>query len=169
MTANSSPIRDLPQEPAPCDADLAGAGVFCAIAIATLLPVAAYQLGWVKHLSDPPGDLWDSDRITGSRTAHPLGIPDALLGLASYGASLGLLIAAPRSDTARLLLPWKLGLDGAAAAFNAGRQVVKFGKMCSWCTGTGLATAGMVCLGLRPFRCMQARNAYPNTYGEEEK
>ena len=129
------------------------AAACCAVAIVCLVPVAAYQLGLVDSLPDPQGEVWDSDGITGSETAHPLGIPDGLLGLGSYSATLGLLLAAPRSKAARRILPWKLAGDGAAAAFNAGRQVVKFRKLCSWCMGTALATAGMVYFGARSSRC----------------
>jgi hypothetical protein len=34
--------------------------------------------------------------------------------------------------------------DGALASFNVVRQLTGFGKMCSWCTGTALATAVML-------------------------
>ncbi len=57
-------------------------------AMFSLLPVAAHQIGMIKHLPDPPGSIFDSDRITTSRMAHPFGVPDALLGLASYAVTL---------------------------------------------------------------------------------
>lgn len=79
--------------------------------------------------------------------AHPFGVPDSLLGLASYGTTLGLAVTSTRCRPARLLLGGKLVLDGAAAAFNATRQVTRFRKLCSWCTGTALATAVMVYAG----------------------
>ena len=40
-------------------------------AMFSLLPVAAHQIGMIKHLPDPPGSIFDSDRITTSRMAHP--------------------------------------------------------------------------------------------------
>lgn len=118
-----------------------------AAALATLIPVALHQLGVVRHLPDPPGSIFDSDRITESRMAHPFGIPDALLGLASYGTTLLLVRRAPRSRAVGKLAGAKLLLDGGAAAFNATRQVVRFGKLCSWCMGTVAATALMVYAG----------------------
>ncbi len=69
-------------------------------AILSLLPVTARQIGLIQHLPDPPGGIFDSDRITTSRMAHPFGVPDALLGLGSYGVTLGLLLAA-RHDGVR--------------------------------------------------------------------
>jgi hypothetical protein len=59
-----------------------------------------------------------------------------------------LALLARRHQKAKQLLGAKLTLDASAAAFNAGRQVVSFGKLCSWCTGTALA-AGMMAYGGR--------------------
>lgn len=132
--------------------DVSRAAVCCAAALACLVPVAAHQLGLTASLPDPPGEVWDSDGITESRAAHPLGIPDGLLGLASYGLTLGLLVASRQSRAARRALPWKLGADGAAAGFNVVRQVVTFRRLCSWCTGTALATFGMVYFGAKSLR-----------------
>jgi uncharacterized membrane protein len=113
----------------------------------TLVPVALHQLGAISHLPDPAGRLFDSDRITESRMAHPLGVPDSLPGIASYGTTLALILLARRHARTRKLLGGKLLVDGGAAAFNVVRQLVRFGKLCSWCTGTALATAAMVYAG----------------------
>lgn len=113
-------------------------------ALSTLVPVAAFQCGLLRHLPDPPSSLFDSDTITSSKLAHPFGIPDALLGLSSYGVTLTLLLLSRRSCAARKLLPWKLAADGSIAAFNFVRQVIVFKKLCSWCTGTAACTALML-------------------------
>ena len=118
-------------------------------AILSLLPVVVRQMGLIKHLPDPPGEIFDSDRITTSRMAHPLGVPDALLGLGSYGITLGLLLAARRMAHAKPLLRAKLNADAAAAATNFTRQLITFRRICSWCTATALCTAVMVCYGRR--------------------
>jgi uncharacterized membrane protein len=124
------------------------AAATCA-AISTLLPVVAYQLGAVDHLPDPPGSLFASDRITESKAAHPLGIPDGFLGLGSYGVTLGLVMLAQKSPRARKLLALKLLGDGSLAGFNVARQVISFRKLCSWCTATALCTAVMLIAGRR--------------------
>jgi uncharacterized membrane protein len=121
-------------------------------AILSLLPVAAHQIGMIKHLPDPPGDIFDSDGITTSRMANPFGVPDALLGLASYGVTLGLLVATRDTAYAKPLLRAKLNVDAAAAATNVVRQVVTFRRICSWCTATALCTAVMVSCGRRSVR-----------------
>jgi uncharacterized membrane protein len=112
----------------------------CGVALATLVPVLLHQVGVVEHLPDPPGEWFASDKITESKAAHPLGIPDAALGLASYGVTMALLLAARKHRAVRPLLAGDAGMAG----FNVVRQVVSFGKICSWCTGTAVATAVMV-------------------------
>jgi uncharacterized membrane protein len=119
----------------------------CSVAILSLLPVAAHQLGGLKHLPDPAGDIFDSDKITESKAAHPLGVPDSLPGIASYTVTLALLLTARRSKVARALLGLKLSADASAAGFNVVRQVVTFRKICSWCTATAAATGPMVYFG----------------------
>jgi uncharacterized membrane protein len=120
----------------------------CCVAIASLAPVAMYQTGAIAHLPDPPSKIFDSNAITSSKEAHPFGIPDSLLGLASFGTTLALVLAARRSVTARRLLAAKLAADTTVAAFNATRQVLTFGRLCSWCTVTALA-AGVTAYGGR--------------------
>jgi len=113
-------------------------------AILCLLPVAAHQVGALRHLPDPPSPLFDSDCITESKAAHPLGIPDSLPGIASYATTLTLVVLAREHPTARKLLAAKLLADGALATVNLVRQIVTFRKFCSWCTGTALATYAML-------------------------
>jgi uncharacterized membrane protein len=120
-----------------------------AAAVATLVPVALHQLGVLEHLPDPPGRVFDSDGITDSAMARPLGVPDALPGMANFAVTFGLACAAGECGWARKALGGKLLLDGGAAGFNAARQVVRFRKICSWCMGTAVATAVMVYGGRR--------------------
>ncbi len=141
-----------------CGKDQAVAITGCALALGALIPVALFQSELIDRLPDPPGTIFDSERITLSKTAHPFGIPDSYLGLASYGTTLALVLLARRNTTARRLLGVKLVGDGAFAAFNAVRQVVTFGQMCSWCTGTALAT-GLIVYGGREAIAGDARKA----------
>ena len=122
----------------------------CCLALATLLPVALYQSELIDHLPDPPGDVFDSDKITSSKMAHPLGMPDSYAGLASYGATLALVLLSGKSRSAERLLGAKLLGDAGLAGFNVVRQVGSFGKLCGWCTGTALATALVVYGGRKP-------------------
>jgi uncharacterized membrane protein len=121
-------------------------------AIATLIPVALYQCHAISKLPDPPGAWFDSEKITSSKDAHPMGVPDSLPGLASYGVTLALAIASRQSLVARRLFAAKLVVDGSMASFNVVKQVVSFRKLCSWCTGTALMTAVLVPAGLKYVR-----------------
>jgi uncharacterized membrane protein len=132
------------EEISPADCALLAAG--CA-AVATLIPVAAHQLGVLGHLPDPPLSIFASDRITEAKAAYPLGLPDGVLGLCSYTATLALVVLAHEQPKARRLLVLKLLGDGSMASFNVVRQVVSFRKLCSWCTGTALCTAVMLIAG----------------------
>ncbi len=124
----------------------------CCTALATLAPVALYQTGALHRLPDPPFRVFDSERITMSAAAHPLVIPDGVLGLASFGVTLALALLARRHRAAKQLLGAKLTLDASAAAFNVARQVVSFGKLCSWCTGTALAAGLMAYAGRKTIK-----------------
>ena len=130
-------------------ADTTTAVIGCGLALGALVPVALYQSGMIAALPDPEGKLFDSEKVTSSKAAHPFGVPDSYLGLASYGTTLGLVLLSERSKAARRLLGAKLVGDAGFAAFNVVRQVVSFGKVCSWCTGTALATALIVYGGRR--------------------
>lgn len=121
-------------------------GASC-VALVTLVPVTLYQLGAVSRLPDPPFSVFESERITTSKAAHPFGIPDGLLGLASFGTTLVLALLSKRSRVASHLLGAKLVLDASVAAFNASRQIVSFGKLCSWCTGTTISAGVMAYAG----------------------
>ncbi len=117
----------------------------CCAAMASLIPVALVQLHLIEDLPDPPGRIFNSKRIVTSKSAYRLGIPDGLLGLGSYGVTLALLIAAkPSHPLLQKLLMAKLVFDATMATRNARKQVTQFGRICSWCMGTALATGGVV-------------------------
>lgn len=126
--------------------DWALAVTTCA-AVATLVPVAAHQIGALRHLPDPPGSFFASDQITESKSAYPLGLPDGILGLASYGATLGLVALASSYPKARKALAIKLIGDGSLATVNVVRQLASFRRLCSWCTATAVCTAAMLVAG----------------------
>jgi uncharacterized membrane protein len=124
----------------------------CCTALATLVPITLYQVGILPNLPDPPSNIFDSERITMSDAAHPLGVPDGLLGLASFGTTLALITLSKRSRLAKTLLGLKLSMDVSMATFNAGRQVFGFKKLCSWCSGTAIASGVMAYAGREVIR-----------------
>ncbi len=131
-----------------------GLAITTGLAIASLIPVALRQFRVIRHLPDPNSDVFNSDRIVTSKMSKPFGIHDSVLGMGSYGATLALVLLAPRSDLARTLVGPKLAIDTANAAFNTVRQVTRFERVCSWCLLTVAATAAMAVAGRRQLRAM---------------
>lgn len=121
-------------------------------ALLTLVPVALRQLRVIRSLPDPNHHLFNSDRVVTSHKSKPFGIPDSLLGLGSYTATLALVLLAPKSPTAQKLVGPKLALDTTVAAANTVRQFTSFRKVCSWCLLTVAATAAMAITGRQHLR-----------------
>jgi len=131
-----------------CPLHKAVAVACCCTALATLAPVALVQLHIIKDLPDPPGRWFDSKGVVRSKGSYRLGIPDGLLGLASYGVTMALLLSAtPERPLMRRLLHGKLALDASMALRNVRKQVTEHKRICAWCLGTAVATAGMVFFG----------------------
>jgi uncharacterized membrane protein len=120
--------------------------------IAALVPIALYQMGYIRHLPDPSSPVFDSDLITGSKAAHPMGIPDALLGIGNFAITLLLLTRFTRNSALKPILLSKLLLDGGLAATNSIRQVKLFRKICFWCALTAGAAAVTTLSGLSSVR-----------------
>ena len=107
-----------------------------ALAVVSLGVITLRQLGAVKRLPDPPSSLFDSNKVVMSPQARKLlGIPDGILGLASYGATVGCAwwnyrLPSRRSSVA---LSSKVAVDVSQALIRSLRQWPEFGCLCSWC------------------------------------
>jgi uncharacterized membrane protein len=118
----------------------------CIAGIADSGYVFLYQTGTIHHLACP---FFGSgcERISSSKTAHPFGVPDAILGVAGYSAML-LVNERGRRDRSRKrpLLPLLAFAGGAiacgASAFLTWRQWKEFHTFCFWClTSAAISTA----------------------------
>lgn len=117
----------------------------CCVAIGSLVPVVMLQLGKIDDLPDFPARIFNTKKIVLSKSAFPLGIPDGMLGIGSYAVTLLLLTTAkPSRPLLQAALRGKLMVDGAMAARNTRKQITNFGRICTWCMGTAVATAGVV-------------------------
>lgn len=113
---------------------------------AVLGGIALFQLGIIKHLPDPPWGPFDADAVHGSPEAYVFGIPDALLGIASYAATAGLAAMGPkdRYRCARwipLAMASKASLDAAMAGKLTADEALKFRKFSLWSLLVAAATA----------------------------
>ncbi|HEY5253095.1 MAG TPA: hypothetical protein VIJ53_00490, partial [Acidobacteriaceae bacterium] len=74
--------------------------------------------------------------------------------------TLGLLLAAtPERPMVRRLLRGKLAWDATMAIRNVRKQVTEHKRICSWCIGAAVATAGLVFFGRKVRDAEPARPA----------
>jgi len=119
------------------------------IASASMGVIALYQTGLIKHLPEPPLPKMDADRVDASAEAYSrFATPDAILGLGSYAATMGL-AAMGGEDRARdmplvpLALAAKVTFDVANAVRLTVDQWTKFRAFCFWCLIAATATFAM--------------------------
>lgn len=127
-------------------------------ATASMIAVALYQYGLVKHLPDPPGRFFDSDRVDAAGEAYHYGhTPDTALAIASYGLTLGL-IGMGAADRAQrhpwmpLLQAAKVAADAASAGWLTAEQLSKHRAVCWYCLVASAATAAAVPLSVSEAR-----------------
>ena len=108
------------------------AAALALVSMGSLAVVALYQLGIIKSLPEPPLPGLDAEKVNGSAEAYQLlHMPDAVLGLGSYAATLGL-IAMGGADRAQtqpylpLALAAKATLDTFQAATLTRKSWVNF-------------------------------------------
>lgn len=112
--------------------------------------IAAYQIGLLKHLPDPPLPFFNADKIDASAQAYRYGsAPDGAWGFLNYGTTLVLATmgGSDRAERAPLLplaLAAKVGADAAGAAKLTADQWTKHRAFCGWCLAAAGATFAAV-------------------------
>lgn len=138
------------------------------VSIGSMSLIALYQMGLIRHLPSPPLARLDADEVDASKEAYELlRMPDAVLGLNSYAATLAL-VAMGGGDRARTA-PWiplalaaKAAADAAQAARLSWDQWAKHRVFCSWCllsAGATFATLPVVLPEARQAWRALSRNA----------
>lgn len=108
--------------------------------------VAAYQIGLIKHIPEPPLPALDADKVDASAEAYEkLSTGDAFLGFVSYGTTMLLAaIGGPRRHETHPYLPVALAakavVDAAQAAKLTVDQWTHHRAFCSWCLTAAAAT-----------------------------
>jgi hypothetical protein len=116
------------------------------VSIASLGVVALYQLGIFRRLPEPPFPGLNAEKVNGSAEAYALlCTPDAVLGLGSYAATLGLAamggaIRARTTPWIPLALAAKAGLDALQAAALTRKSWVHYRALSLYSLVTALAT-----------------------------
>jgi hypothetical protein len=122
------------------------AATLALVSMASLAVVALYQLGVFKRLPEPALPALDAEKVNGSAEAYAiLNVPDAVLGLGSYAATLGL-VAMGGQDRAQtqpwipLALAAKAGVDTLQAAALTRKSWVNYQAFSLYSLITVLAT-----------------------------
>jgi uncharacterized membrane protein len=132
--------------------------------IVCMCGIAAYQMRVVNRLPNPKFANFEAEYVAGSAEAYSiLETPDAVLGLCSYAATLGLTaMGGPNRDKERPWLPvlasGKALLDLTVAASLVTVQVVRIRKLCWICLLTAASTTAIAGLSL-----MEAKAAMDHT------
>lgn len=116
--------------------------------------VSLYQVGIVKHLPDPPLDVFDSDKVDASDYAYKRFLtPDGFLMLMSYAMTAWLagIGGEKRSETHPLLslaMGAKIALDLVSAAELAREEWNDNKKLCPYCQTATLASLASLALAM---------------------
>ncbi|MFL6350305.1 MAG: vitamin K epoxide reductase family protein [Bryobacteraceae bacterium] len=108
--------------------------------------IALFQMGILKKIPEPRWPSFDAEKVNGSAEAYShLAMPDALLGLVSYGATACL--AGTGAQSRWKTHPWiplsmlgKILLDAAIAGKLTADQWTKHRAFCFWCLLTTTAS-----------------------------
>lgn len=125
------------------------------IASGSMALIAAYQMGLIRHLPEPPLPMFDADKVDASAEAYErFSVPDAILGLGSYAATMALASMGGK-DRARemplipLALAAKVAFDVANAAKLSVDQWKRHRAFCFWCLLAAGATFAMAPLAVQ--------------------
>lgn len=131
------------------DKHLRNIALLSSIGLADFIPISLYQLGVIRHLPDPPGSVFNSDKVNRSEEAQIAGIPDGVVSLLMYGATMVITGATLARVLPKGISRWLLGglLFGQAAggAYYLTNMVTVQKKICPYCvTGALINFASLV-------------------------
>jgi uncharacterized membrane protein len=128
-----------------------------AFAAADAIVVALRQIGLIRRLPEPPGRIWDTNRVVTAPVAYAMGVPDApiaavtFLALLGFAARLGGRSARRRPYSALGLAAGATG-SAAGAAFYLWDMLAREKKLCPYCLGSAAASFTMLPLALPELR-----------------
>ena len=142
------------------------AALLTLMGMASLAAISLYQMGIIKRLLEPSIPVLDAEEVNGSAEAYGiLNTPDAVLGLGSYAATLGLIaIGGPNRARLQPWIPLALAAKSSLDSFQAGTLTGK-----SWCKFRAFSLYSLVtalCTFLvLPFVLPEARAAWKKLKG----
>ena len=83
-----------------------------------------FQMGFFKHLADPPVEGFDSDKVNASDLAYGWGLPDSPLSIGSHAAAIALAATGGKDRAeSQPLVPLAATALAAPAALTAARYL----------------------------------------------
>lgn len=114
--------------------------------------ISLFQLGFIKHMPDLPGKVFDTEKVNSSKDAVLLGMPDGVISLGAYTATILLTTAATRFKKQSRLLDVAMGGVILGQAAGAAQYLYKMAfvqkKVCIYC----VAGAAINFASLSPLR-----------------
>ncbi|MFD2515813.1 vitamin K epoxide reductase family protein [Pontibacter locisalis] len=99
--------------------------------------ISLLQMGYFKKLPDPPGKVFDTVKVNTSKDAVILGIPDGVISLGAYAATMFLAMASSRFKKRSRLLDLALSGIVLGQAVGAAQYLYKMAfvqkKVCVYC------------------------------------
>jgi uncharacterized membrane protein len=124
-----------------------------ALAAVDAIVVALRQTGIIGRLPEPPGRIWDTNRVVTSPIAYAMGVPDAplaslvYLSMIGFAARLGGRHARRHRTSALGLVASSVGV-AAGGAFYLWHMLAREKKLCPYCLGTAAASFTLLPLAL---------------------
>lgn len=107
------------------------------IGLIDFIPISLYQLGVIKHLPDPPGKIFHSDKVNASKDAQVLGLPDGTVSLLLYAANLVLTGAALKQEKKGSIFRYLIGANAVGQALGGAYYLFNMAKVqkkiCLYC------------------------------------
>jgi uncharacterized membrane protein len=110
--------------------------------------ISLLQMGYFKKLPDVPGKVFDTVKVNTSKDAVIMGMPDGVISLGAYAATMFLATAASRFKKRSRLLDLALGGLVLGQAVGAAQYLYKMAfvqkKVCLYCvTGAAINFASL--------------------------
>ncbi|MFD2515365.1 vitamin K epoxide reductase family protein [Pontibacter locisalis] len=101
--------------------------------------ISLFQMGYIKKMPDLPGKIFDTQKVNTAKDAVLLGMPDGVISLGGYAATMMLAMAGSRFKKQSRLLDIALGAVVLGQAAGAAQYMVnmttKQKKICIYCVG----------------------------------
>lgn len=127
-------IRNDSSDAAKCRRQIAA---LSALGLVDFSLISLFQLGAIRTMPDLPGRVFDTKKVNTSKDAVLLGLPDGVISLGSYAATILLATAATRFKKQSRLLDVAMGGIILGQAAGAAQYLYKMGfvqkKVCIYC------------------------------------